>query len=219
MIWDDFINKQTQMPYFQKLMQAIESIEKNETVFPPVHQRLRAFEMTPFEKVKVVIVGQDPYHGFNQANGLSFSVNPGVTLPKSLINIFKELESDCGITNLSGDLSNWAKQGVLLLNTTLSVSEKKPLSHRDLGWESFTKEAIKTLCKSRQNLIFILWGNHARQFEPLAQQYGHTVLYSTHPSPLSAYRGFFGSKPFSKVNKLLIDMNETPIDWSTNYDF
>lgn len=184
-------------------------------IYPPKSEVMNAFKITPFDQVKVVIIGQDPYHQPNQAMGLSFSVKQGVTLPKSLVNIFSELKDDLGIDNISGDLTPWANQGVFLLNTTLSVEHGKPMSHVNRGWEEFTSAVIHELCQQKQDLVFILWGKHAQQYEALAMSYNHHVIKSAHPSPLSAYRGFFGSKPFSRCNKYLISKNKQPIDWRT----
>ena len=215
MNWQTFIEQQKQLPYYIQLQKTLQQEQKEHVIFPPKHQIYNALEHTPFDKTKVVIIGQDPYHQPNQAMGLSFSVQQDTPLPKSLINIFKELYDDLNISNQSGSLINWAKQGVLLLNTTLTVRQDQPMSHKGLGWETFTTNAIQTLCQNTNQLVFILWGKHAQQFEKTAVQYGHFVIKSSHPSPLSAYRGFFGSKPFSQTNQLLKNINKQPIDWST----
>ena len=215
MNWQTFIEQQKQLPYYIQLQKTLQQEQKEHVIFPHKHQIYNALEHTPFDKTKVVIIGQDPYHQPNQAMGLSFSVQQDTPLPKSLINIFKELYDDLNISNQSGSLINWAKQGVLLLNTTLTVRQDQPMSHKGLGWETFTTNAIQTLCQNTNQLVFILWGKHAQQFEKIAVQYGHFVIKSSHPSPLSAYRGFFGSKPFSQTNQLLKNINKQPIDWST----
>lgn len=209
--WGDFIKTQQEAEYFKKISAFLDSEEGE--VYPDETLRYRAFELTPFEKVKVVILGQDPYHGRGQAMGLSFSVPKGVKLPKSLVNIYKELESDLGISKVTGDLSNWATQGVFLLNTLLSVREKEPLSHRDIGWEVFTDRVIEVLSQREDPIIFVLWGKWAESKVPMINKH-HVILKSAHPSPLSAYRGFFGSKVFSKINDQLIVWGKDPIDWS-----
>lgn len=209
--WGDFIKTQQEAEYFKKISAFLDSEEGE--VYPDETSRYRAFELTPFEKVKVVILGQDPYHGRGQAMGLSFSVPKGVKLPKSLVNIYKELESDLGISKVTGDLSNWATQGVFLLNTLLSVREKEPLSHRDIGWEVFTDRVIEVLSQREDPIIFVLWGKWAESKVPMINKH-HVILKSAHPSPLSAYRGFFGSKVFSKINDQLIVWGKDPIDWS-----
>lgn len=174
-----------------------------------------AFDECPFDKVKVVILGQDPYHGPGQANGLCFSVGEGVPLPPSLINIFKEVQDDLNLPEcpVDGDLSRWARQGVLLLNSTLTVQAHQAGSHQGRGWETFTDEVIMRLNNDREHLVFILWGSYAIKKGAFIDRSKHCVITSPHPSPLSAYRGFFGSKPFSRANSYLIEHNETPIDW------
>ncbi len=216
MKWLDLIQQQEQEAYFKDLLIFLSKQRQEATIYPKNEEVFKAFSMTPFEQVKVVLIGQDPYHGPNQAMGLSFSVRKETPLPKSLINIYKELYDDLAISNTHGDLSAWAKQGVLLLNTTLTVRRGEAFSHRDQGWERFTKTMIEILCQERDDLVFILWGNHARQFADMARSYGHYVIESAHPSPLSAHRGFFGSRPFSKTNEYLIKKNKTPIDWRIN---
>ncbi|MBX4191986.1 uracil-DNA glycosylase, partial [Candidatus Parcubacteria bacterium] len=175
----------------------------------------RSFNLCPFDKVKVVILGQDPYHGPKQANGLSFAVHEGLRLPPSLQNIFKEIESDLGtkLVHTSGDLERWAKQGVLLLNATLTVRAGLAASHQGKGWEEFTDAVIRTLSERREHLVFILWGNYARSKKTLIDWEKHHVIESPHPSPFSAHSGFFGSKPFSKTNEYLVAQGEAPIDW------
>jgi len=171
--------------------------------FPPKDQIFRTFELTSFDQVKVVIIGQDPYHGEGEANGLAFSVNHGIKTPPSLRNIFKELKDDLGIDRSNTDLSDWARQGVLLLNTTLTVAKDQPLSHADFEWEKFTDRVIQRLAAQSNSLVFILWGKHAQRKKALIPQKRHLIIESAHPSPLGAYRGFFGSKPFSRVNDFL----------------
>lgn len=193
---------------------------KKGAVYPPPKNIFRAFELTPFNKVEVVILGQDPYHGEGQANGLSFAVAEGTRLPPSLQNIFKEIESDLGdskqgptLLKKSGDLTRWATQGVLLLNATLTVRGSTPGSHQGKGWEAFTDAAIKALSDKREHLVFILWGNYARTKGAHIDRKKHLVIESPHPSPFSAYNGFFGSKPFSKANEYLKKHKKKPIDW------
>ncbi len=210
-IWQEFISNEKEAEYFKKISAFLNS-EKG-VVYPPESMRYTAFDLTPFEDVKVVILGQDPYHGAHQAMGLSFSVPDGVRLPKSLINIYKELEDDLGINKVSGDLSNWAKQGVFLFNTLLSVREKEPLSHKDIGWEIFSDRVIKLLSDREDPIIFVLWGKWAESKEVMIRDH-HVVFKSAHPSPLSAYRGFFGSKVFSGINNQLVKWGKKPIDWS-----
>lgn len=184
------------------------------TVYPPADQVFTALEMTPPEAVRVVIVGQDPYHGEEQAHGLSFSVPAGVKFPPSLRNIFKELADDLQIPPPeSGDLSGWAKQGVLLLNSTLTVRAHEAGSHRGHGWEAFTDAVLQTVNRISPPCVFILWGNDAQKKRPLINEARHRVLAGAHPSPLSAYRGFFGSRPFSKANALLLELGRTPVEW------
>lgn len=216
MNFETLIQQESKKSYFQTLQAFLASEYQSKTIYPPASMVMNAFRLTPFDKVKVVIIGQDPYHQPNQAMGLSFSVPKHVALPKSLINIYKELKSDLMIENKSGDLTNWAKQGVFLLNTTLTVQQNVPMSHANKGWETFTYNIIKALCEGKDFLVFVLWGKHAQQFEPLVKQYGHAVIASVHPSPLSASRGFFGSKPFSRVNALLSEHQLSEIDWSTD---
>lgn len=185
------------------------------SVYPPHKSLFRAFDLCPFEKVKVVILGQDPYHGRGQANGLCFSVNEGVALPPSLRNIFKEIETDLGtrVNNKSGDLSRWAKQGVLLLNATLTVRANTAGSHQGRGWELFTDAVMSELSEKREHLVFILWGNYAKAKGAHINKENHLVIESAHPSPFSAYSGFFGSRPFSRANEYLVLHGTKPIDW------
>lgn len=197
---------------FEKLWDMLELSE--EEVYPPKESIFSAFQATPLEQVKVVLLGQDPYHGEGQANGLAFSVSRGVKLPPSLRNIYKELQEDCGISMPEhGDLTSWAKQGVLLLNTSLTVEMGKAGSHRNLGWEEVTDSAISLVNQKENPVVFILWGNHAHAKQSLITNPLHLILTSAHPSPLSAYRGFFGCKHFSKTNEFLKNNGETPIQW------
>lgn len=202
-------------PKFQKILTNLHEQRKaDKVVLPPRDDIFNSLILTSFDETKVVILGQDPYPTVGHANGLAFSVNPGVKpLPKSLVNIFKELQSDTGTKRTNGDLSDWAQQGVLLLNTSLTVLEGKPASHSDIGWGMLTNEMIRCLSEQKENLVFILWGKHAQQKGMVIDQNKHHVIKSVHPSPLSAHSGFFGSKPFSKTNKYLTDKNLTPITW------
>ncbi|HBY65119.1 MAG TPA: uracil-DNA glycosylase [Acholeplasmataceae bacterium] len=214
MNWNDFVAEELKKPYFIKLVEFLKAEDQVKTILPPKDKRLSCFKLTPFDEVKVVIIGQDPYHDFHQAHGLAFSVESG-SFPPSLRNIFKELVDDLGVPfPKTGDLTKWAKQGVLLLNTVLTVEVHEPLSHKDKGWEIFTLEAVKRLSDQNKPMIFILWGAHAQKFKMYISNYKHLVLTSVHPSPLSASRGFFGSKPFSKTNQYLIQNKLEPIDWS-----
>lgn len=213
MTWETFISEQEEMQYYFTLTSKLNHELDHYTVYPPKDDWFRAFELTPFDETKVVIIGQDPYHQPNQAMGLAFSVNPKVKIPKSLRNIYAELLNDLYILNTTGSLEAWARQGVLLLNTTLTVRHNEPNSHSKIGWEIFTTNAIETLAKHKKNLVFILWGNHAQQFEAIARAHNHHVIKSAHPSPLSAYRGFFTSYPFSRTNKILEQHNLKPINW------
>ncbi len=215
--WKKALEAEFEQTYFTELAAFVKDEYKSQSVYPPPKAMFRAFELTPFEKVKVVILGQDPYHGPGQANGLSFAVNEGVRNPPSLQNIFKELESDLGepLETASGDLSRWAEQGVLLLNATLTVRVGAAGSHQNKGWEQFTDAVIRTLSDKREHLVFILWGNYARQKGAHIDRAKHLVIESPHPSPFSAYNGFFGSKPFSKANAYLEMHGKTPIDWTS----
>lgn len=217
MTWDDLIKQELEKTYFQALVAFLKEEDKKQTVLPIKENRLQAFQLTPFEAVKVVIIGQDPYHNWNQAHGLAFSVEKP-PFPPSLKNIFLELENDLGIPSpTSGNLSSWAKQGVLLLNTVLTVRLHEPLSHQKQGWEQFTLEAVKQLNEKRNHLVFVLWGNHARKMKAYININKHTIIESAHPSPLSAHRGFFNSKPFSKINQALKNYQLEPINWNLNY--
>jgi uracil-DNA glycosylase len=218
--WDLALEGEFEKPYFKSLRQFVANQRAGHAkVFPPEHLVFHAFKATPYDKVKVVILGQDPYHGEGQANGLAFSVPLGVKTPPSLRNIFKELHSDLKVPVPSqGSLEKWARQGVLLLNATLTVNEAKPLSHHDHGWEEFTDAAIRALAKRKKPVVFLLWGSQAQEkcarVPELMANSQHAILIAAHPSPFSAYRGFFGCKHFSKTNEILTGWHETPIDWS-----
>ena len=212
--WDEVLKVIWNSEGFNKFYNMIMKEYDTKTIYPPKEYLFNALKLTSYKDTKVVIVGQDPYHGEHQAHGLSFSVQKGVKLPPSLQNIFKELDSDLGIKpSLDGDLTNWAKQGVLLLNAVLTVEKDKAASHRNLGWELFTDYIIKTLNKKYEPVVFILWGNFAKEKAKLITNPKHYVIMSPHPSPFSAYTGFFGSKPFSKTNEFLLKNNLKPIDW------
>ncbi|MDD3771351.1 MAG: uracil-DNA glycosylase [Weeksellaceae bacterium] len=212
--WKKVLEDEFEKNYFKNLMEFLNSEYENHTVYPPKHQLFNAFHFTPFEEVKVVILGQDPYHGAGQANGLSFSVSDGVPIPPSLKNIFKELHSDLHLPiPFSGNLENWAKQGVFLLNATLSVQSGKPASHQKKGWEIFTDTVIQKLANKNENLVFILWGNPAHKKVEFIDSSRHFIIQTAHPSPLSAYRGFFGSKVFSKTNQFLKSVGKPEINW------
>lgn len=213
--WKKVLSDQFDKPYFKALTSFVKSEYLAGGVYPPPKFIFRAFELTPFDSVKVVILGQDPYHWPGQANGLCFAVNQGVRLPPSVKNIYKEIESDLGHkpSYPQGDLEGWAKQGVLLLNATLTVKEKDPGSHQKKGWEDFTDAVIKQLSDQKENLVFILWGAYAQKKGTVIDESKHFVIKSAHPSPFSAYNGFFGSKPFSKCNAYLDDHKIKSIDW------
>ncbi len=212
--WNEVLKDEFEKPYFKDLIKFVDSEYQTKIIYPPKENIFAAFNTTPFHQVKVVILGQDPYHGPNQANGLSFSVNQGVKLPPSLQNIYKELNADLGneISN-SGDLSAWAKQGVLLLNATLTVEASKAGSHQKKGWENFTDYVIASLADNRENIVFILWGSYAQKKGKKIDRNKHFVIETAHPSPLSVYRGFWDSKPFSKTNDYLNSKNIKPINW------
>lgn len=213
--WKEVLYLEFQKEYFKELKTFLLEEKKQYTVYPPGSEIFSAFNYTPFEKVKVVIIGQDPYHGRGQANGLCFSVKDGIRKPPSLQNIFKELKSDMNIPiPESGNLAYWAKQGVLLLNAILTVRSNQAGSHRNKGWENFTDEVIQILSAKKENLVFILWGNFAQEKIQLIDTAKHQIISSPHPSPFSADRGFFGSKPFSKTNAYLRKFNINEIDWS-----
>ncbi len=212
--WDNVLSSEYNEEYFKNLINFIKEEYKQKTIYPPQNKVFNAFRYTDYNKVKVVILGQDPYHGPNQAEGLSFSVSNEVLKPPSLKNIFKELESDLGIPfPKKNSLIPWSKQGVLLLNAVLTVEEHKPTSHKDRGWEIFTDNVIKILNKRETPIVFILWGAYARSKKNLITNPKHLVIESAHPSPFSARNGFFGSKPFSKTNDFLKKNGIMEIDW------
>ena len=212
--WNEILAEEMQKDYYQELQAFVQKRRAEVRVFPEEKNVFNALELTPFESVKVVILGQDPYHGFGQAHGLSFSVQKGIPLPPSLKNIYKELQEDIGGgLPTEGDLSHWAQQGVLLLNTVLTVEEGNANSHKGKGWERLTNRLIESLNELKHPVIFILWGKPAQDKEKLITNPNHVILKAPHPSPLSAYRGFFGSKPFSRVNDILIQHGQTPIRW------
>lgn len=213
--WDQKLEIIWNSPGFQKFYKMIIAEYDKKIIYPSKDYIFNALKLTSYKDTKVVIVGQDPYHGENQAHGLSFSVQKGVKLPPSLQNIYKELESDLGIPPKSdGDLTGWAKQGVLMLNAVLTVEKDKAASHRNLGWEPMTDYIIKLLNKKDEPVVFILWGNFAKEKAKLIKNPKHYIIISPHPSPFSAYSGFFGSKPFSKTNDFLVKNRIPPIDWS-----
>ena len=212
--WNEILAEEMEKDYYQQLQAFVQKRRAEVRVFPEEKNVFNALKLTPFESVKVVILGQDPYHGFGQAHGLSFSVQKGTPFPPSLKNIYKELQEDIGgELPTEGDLSHWAKQGVLLLNTVLTVDEGNANSHKGKGWETLTNRLIESLNELKHPVIFILWGKPAQEKEKMITNPNHVLLKAPHPSPLSAYRGFFGSKPFSKVNDILIQQGQTPICW------
>ncbi len=213
--WRAVLATEFEKPYFQKLTAWVRGEYATAAVYPPGGQIFHAFDACPFEQVRVVILGQDPYHGRNQAHGLAFSVNEGITVPPSLQNIFKELRADLPDTLIPahGNLDRWASQGVLLLNATLTVRAATPGSHQKKGWEEFTDEVIRQVSAGRPHVVFILWGAYAQKKVELIDASKHLVITAAHPSPYSADRGFFGSKPFSKANEWLTSQGETPIQW------
>lgn len=213
--WDLILKDEFNSEYYQKLRQFLKKEYFTKTIYPPMDDIFNAFKYTDYNDVKAVILGQDPYHGKGQAHGLCFSVKKGIKPPPSLINIYKEQKNDLGIDQPidNGDLTKWTKQGVLLLNTVLTVREASPNSHKGMGWEQLTDNVIEILNKREKPVVFILWGANARSKKKLITNPNHLIIESAHPSPLSAYNGFFGSKPFSKTNDFLIKTNQTPIDW------
>ena len=213
--WLEVLKEEFAKPYFNELKSFLLDEKKAYRVYPPGNRIFAAFDHTPFSKVKVVILGQDPYHGDGQAHGLCFSVPDGISIPPSLVNIYKELNSDLGIQiPQTGNLEKWANQGVLLLNATLTVRANQAGSHQRRGWENFTDEVIRKLSAKQSGLVFILWGSYAQAKETMIDTSKHFVLKAVHPSPLSVYRGFFGCRHFSKTNELLINIGKTPIDWN-----
>jgi len=216
--WQSHLQKEFKKSYFLELINFLESEKSTHTIFPKEQDVFKAFELTPFDAVKVVIIGQDPYHGLNQAHGLSFSVNKGVKVPPSLQNIFKELRADNNSPiPTHGNLIKWALQGVLLLNATLTVREGLPGSHQKKGWETFTDAVIKLISDEKEQVVFLLWGNYAKTKAPLIDAHKHLILEAAHPSPL-ARGAFFGSRHFSKTNDYLISNHIKPIDWDLNED-
>lgn len=213
MNWETVLAPIKNTDQFQNLWAKVKQEYASTQCFPPKNQIFRAIELNSFDEVKVVIIGQDPYHGDNQANGLCFSVSDKVKAPPSLQNIFKELKDDLNIDKTTNELDDWAKQGVLLLNATLTVRAHSPNSHKDLGWEKFTDFIIKEISDKKQNVVFVLWGAFAQKKEVLIDSSKHFILKSAHPSPFSVYRGFYGSKPFSKINEYLESKNLKPISW------
>ena len=212
--WNPILREEFDKAYWPELMAFVAAERDAGDVYPPHDEVFAALHLTPFADVKVVILGQDPYHGPGQAHGLCFSVNPGVRIPPSLVNIFKELDADLGIPPAtSGDLRPWARQGVLLLNTTMTVRAHQAASHQGKGWETFTDEVIRAVGAREERVVFILWGSHARKKKALVDRSRHTIIESPHPSPLSAHRGFFGSRPFSAANAALEAAGRAPIDW------
>ena len=212
--WLEPLSPEFKKPYYAKLYKTVKEEYSTHQIFPPADDIFNAFAFTPLKDVKVVILGQDPYHGNGQAHGLCFSVKPDVEIPPSLVNIYKELHDDCGcyIPN-NGYLEKWAREGVMLLNTVLTVRAHQANSHRGIGWEEFTDAAIKALAEGREHLVFILWGSYAQKKGAFIDRSRHLVLASAHPSPLSAFHGFFGNKHFSLANAYLEQHGETPINW------
>ena len=212
--WDQLLESEFQKPYYMDLWEYLDEEYKNQTVYPPMEQLFSALNYTNYNDVKAVILGQDPYHGPNQSHGLAFSVKPGVRIPPSLRNMYKELNSDlgCYIPN-NGYLEKWAQEGVLLLNTSFTVRGGEANSHRKIGWQIFTDNIIQLLNERPDPVVFILWGNNAIKKQELITNPYHHIIKSFHPSPLSASRGFFGSKPFSRTNEFLISVGKEPIDW------
>lgn len=214
--WKDILKDELSKNYFIKILEFLDKeINEGKVIYPGVDDIFSAFNLCPFETIKVVIIGQDPYHNPSQAHGLSFSVKKNIKIPPSLKNIIKELKTDLNIsTENNGDLSTWAEQGVFLLNGSLTVEENKPMSHSKIGWEIFTNNVIKYLSDNKENLVFILWGKYAETKKDFIDEKKHLIIKSAHPSPLSAYHGFFGSKPFSRTNDFLKSKNINQINWS-----
>jgi uracil-DNA glycosylase len=213
--WVEVLADAMDAPSFGQVLDFVEQERQRHTIYPPPQEVFSAFDLTPFEEVKVLVLGQDPYHGAGQAHGLSFSVKPGIKLPPSLKNIYKELESDLGASAPGhGHLVGWARQGVMMLNAVLTVREKKPNSHKNQGWETFTDAVISTLSREKDHVVFLLWGGYAKKKAQLIDHSKHTIITSAHPSPLSARNGFFGSKPFSRINEALRGHQQKEIDWT-----
>lgn len=215
--WDEVLSDLFQSENYKKIREFLKAEYSTHTIYPSMYDIFNAFKMTPYKSIKAVILGQDPYHEPNQAHGLCFSVKDGCVPPPSLINIFKEMKSDLGLEPpKSGNLTKWAERGVLLLNTTLTVRRGAANSHSRCGWTAFTDEVIKKISAREKPVVFILWGGNARAKKPLIDTERHFIVESAHPSPLSCYNGFFGSKPFSKTNGFLESVGEEPIDWNLN---
>ena len=214
MNWELFFKEEEQKEYYKKLMDKVDEAYENSAVFPPKDKMYNAFDLTSLENLKVVILGQDPYHGAGQAQGLAFSTPANIKNPPSMVNILKEIKDDIGnSTCLDGDLTSWAKDGVLLVNAILTVEEGKPKSHHKFGWEIFTDNLIKFISTNCQDIVFILWGSSAIKKEKIIDKSKHHILSGVHPSPLSSYRGFFGCKHFSKTNAILKKIKKKPINW------
>lgn len=213
MTWKEVLQPIKESDYFKQLWDNVKQQYNTTKCFPPKDEIFRALELTPFEDIEVVIIGQDPYHNDGQANGLCFSVSEQVTAPPSLKNIFAELKTDIGIDRHNKDLQDWAKQGVLLLNATLTVQAHQPNSHKDLGWERFTDYIIAEISKEKSHVVFVLWGAFAQKKSTLIDSQKHLIIQSAHPSPFSVYRGFYGSKPFSKINDYLKSNGKKEIIW------
>ncbi len=211
--WDNILQKEYKLEYFQQLLNFLNEEYKQKTIFPEFNNIFKSLIFTDYDDVKVLILGQDPYHGIHQAHGLAFSVYNDQKRPPSLRNIFKELKTDLDIDRIDNDLSDWASQGVLLLNSILTVEKDAPLSHKDIGWEQFTDSIINSLNKSNKPIIFVLWGNYAKGKKVLINNEKHIIIEAAHPSPLSASRGFFGTRPFSKINTHLQKKGDVPIKW------
>ena len=213
MTWTEVLSPIKNSEYFTTLWEKVKQEYAVTKCFPPKNMIFRALELTPFDSVQVVIIGQDPYHNDFQANGLCFSVSDKVTAPPSLKNIFKELEEDLGISKTTNELDSWAEQGVLMLNATLTVRAHQPNSHKDLGWDKFTDFIIQQVSEKKENVVFVLWGAFAQKKLNLIDEKKHFVIQSAHPSPFSVHRGFFGSRPFSKINDFLVSKGKSPIRW------
>lgn len=211
--WDYVLREEYEKDYFLKIKERVRREYDSKMIFPPANRVFYAFRMTPYKDTRVIILGQDPYHGVGEANGLCFSVNEGVKMPPSLSNIYKELYNDLGIVRTKTDLSDWAKSGVLLLNSVLTVEKDKPASHKMIGWEEFTDTVIKKLNEKDEPVVFILWGNFAKSKIKYITNPKHLIISSSHPSPFSVNYGFFGSKPFSRTNKFLRENNLKEIEW------
>ena len=217
--WEAALRPEFRKPYYRELFRIVGEEYRRGRIYPPADDIFNAFHFTPLSEVKVVILGQDPYHEEGQAHGLSFSVRPGIAIPPSLVNIYQELHDDLGCYMPdNGCLEKWARQGVLLLNTVLTVQAHRPNSHRGIGWEEFTDAAIRVLNEQDRPIVFFLWGRPAQEKKAMLTNPRHLVLSSPHPSPLSAYRGFFGSRPFSKANAFLISKGVAPVDWQIDDD-